>query len=70
VDALPGAKVKLVGAELEFPEAKWNLAFKFEPAQEVAFNGTELKFAVGSWTNDNWQLGFCRSGELDAWRGR
>ena len=70
VDALPGAKVKLVAAELEFPEAKWNLAFKFEPAQEVAFNGTELKFAVGSRTNDNWQLGFCRSGELDAWRGR
>ena len=69
VDALPGAKVKLVAAELEFPEAKWNLAFKFEPAQEVAFNGTELKFAIGSLTNDNWQVGFCRPGELEAWRG-
>ena len=68
VDAQPGAKVKVVAAELEFPGAKWNLAFKFEPAQEVAFNGAELKFAIGSWTNDNWQVGFCRPDELEAWR--
>jgi hypothetical protein len=38
------------------------------PAQEVAFNGAALKFAIGSPTNDNWQVGFCRPGELDAWR--
>ncbi len=69
VDVEPGAKVNVVAAELEFPGAKWNVAFKFEPVQEVAFNGTELKFAIGSWTNDNWQVGFCRSGELEAWRG-
>jgi hypothetical protein len=68
VDAQPGAKIKVVAAELEFPAAKWNLAFKFEPAQEVTFNDTELKFAIGSWTNDNWQVGFCRPGELEAWR--
>jgi Heparinase II/III-like protein len=69
-NAQPGAKVKVVAAELEFPGTKWNLAFKFEPAQEVAFNGTEMKFAIGSWTNDNWQVGFCRPGGLDAWRTR
>jgi hypothetical protein len=69
VDVQPGAKVNVVAAELEFPGEKWSLAFKFEPAQEVAFNGTELKFAIGSWTNDNWQLGFCRSVEFEAWRG-
>jgi hypothetical protein len=69
VDVQPGAKVSVVAAELEFPGGKWNLAFKFEPAQDVAFNGMELKFAIGSWTNDNWQVGFCRSGELEAWRG-
>jgi hypothetical protein len=68
MDAQPGIKVNVVAAELEFPGEKWNLAFKFEPAQEVAFNGTELKFTIGSWTNDNWQLGFCRSGELESWR--
>jgi hypothetical protein len=44
VEAKPGAAVKVVAAELEFPKAKWNLAFKFEPPQEVSFNGTELKF--------------------------
>jgi hypothetical protein len=70
VDAQPGAKVKVAAAELEFPGAKWSLAFKFEPAQEVAFNGTELKFAIGSLTNDNWQVGFCRPGELEAWRNQ
>jgi len=70
VDAQPGAKVKVVAAELEFPGAKWSLAFKFEPAQEVAFNGAALKFAIGSLTNDNWQVGFCKPGELDAWRTR
>jgi len=68
VDAQLGAKIKVAAAELEFPGAKWNLAFKFEPAQEVTFNGMELKFAIGSWTNDNWQVGFCRPGELEAWR--
>jgi hypothetical protein len=63
------AQAKVVAAELEFPGAKWNLAFAFEPAQEVAFNGTELKFAIGSLTNDRWQVGFCQPGELDRWRG-
>jgi len=29
-----------------------------------------LKFAIRSLTNDNWQVGFCRPGELDAWRTR
>ena len=61
--------MKVAAAELEFPGAKWNLAFKFEPAQEVTFNGAELKFSIGSLTNDNWQVGFCRPGELDIWRG-
>jgi hypothetical protein len=70
VQAQPGAKVKVVAAELEFPGAKWSLAFKFEPAQEVAFNGAALKFAIGSLTNDNWQVGFCRPGELESWRTR
>ncbi|MGB6754824.1 MAG: hypothetical protein WBE71_20235 [Xanthobacteraceae bacterium] len=69
VDVVPGVKVNVVAAELEFPGAKWNLAFKFEPAQQVEFNGAGLKFAIGSWTNDNWQVGFCRPGELEAWGG-
>jgi hypothetical protein len=69
VDTKPGSKVRVVAAELEFSGAKWNLAFKFEPVQEVTFNGTELKFAIGSSTNDNWQVGFCRPGELENWRG-
>ncbi len=69
VNAEPGVNVKVVAAQLDFPGAKWNLAFKFEPAQEVTFNGTALKFSIGSLTNDNWQVGFCRPDEFDHWRG-
>jgi Heparinase II/III-like protein len=69
VDVQPSANLSVIAAELEFPDAKWNLAFKFEPAQEVTFSGTKLKFAISSRTGDNWQLGFCRPGQLDAWRG-
>jgi hypothetical protein len=69
VDAQPQTKLKVVAAELEFPGAKWNLAFKFEPAQEVTINGTGLKFAIGSLTNDNWQIGFCRPSEFERWAG-
>jgi hypothetical protein len=69
VDVPSGLKASVAAAELELPGAKWNLAFKFEPAQDVTFNGTELKFAINSLTNDNWQVGFCRPGELEGWRG-
>jgi hypothetical protein len=69
-EAQPGTKVKVTAAELEFPGGKWNLAFKFEPPQEVAFRGTEMKFSLGSLSRDNWQVGFCRPGQLDAWRGK
>ena len=50
--------------------ADWNLAFKFEPPQDVQFNGLEMKFTIGSLTGDNWQVGFCRPGRFDAWRGK
>jgi hypothetical protein len=70
VDVQPKATAKVVAAELEFPGATWNLAFQFQPAQDVTFNGTELKFAIRALTRDNWQVGFCRPGALDHWRGR
>ena len=69
-DASPAGSSKVSAAELEFPGAKWNLAFKFEPPQDVQFNGLELKFSIGSLSGDNWQVGFCRPGEFDAWRGK
>jgi hypothetical protein len=68
VEAQLGADLKLAAAELEFPGTKWNLAFKFEPPQEVTLVATGLKFSIGSLTNDNWQVGFCRPGELERWR--
>jgi hypothetical protein len=66
-NAVPGTKTKLVAAELEFPGGEWNLAFAFQPAQEVAFDGAGLKFALGSHTGDAWSVGFCRPGQLAAW---
>lgn len=62
--------VLVAAAELEFPRGQRNLAFNFEPPQEVAFQGARMKFALGSLANDNWQIGFCKPGEFDAWRSK
>jgi hypothetical protein len=70
MDVQPGAKVKVAAAELAFPGAKWHLAFQFEPAQEVTFDGTKMTFQIGGLNNDNWQVGCCEPGKLDAWRGK
>ena len=66
--AKPGTDLKIAAAELAFPGAKWRLAFSFIPPQPVAFNGTELRFPIGSRTGDAWSVGFCKPGELDEWR--
>jgi len=68
VDAKPGTKLKIAAAELAFPAAEWNLAFAFTPPQPVTLNGTEMKFQIGSLNGDAWSVGFCKPGELDAWR--
>jgi hypothetical protein len=41
-----------------------------EPVQEVTFDGTKMTFQIGGLNNDNWQVGFCEPGKLDAWRGK
>lgn len=63
-----GSTLTLRAAELSFPGANWNLCFDFIPAQRVTFNGTELKFSIGSLRNDQWTVGFCRPGSLESWR--
>jgi hypothetical protein len=68
-DAKP-EKAKVVAAALSFPGGTWDLAFKFEPPQEVAFSGTEMKFELGSLTGDSFSVGFCGPDQLDAWRGK
>ena len=68
VQAKPGTELKIAAAELAFPGAKWNLAFGFNPPQPVTFNGTELTFPIGSYSGDACSAGFCKPGELDAWR--
>ncbi len=61
---------KVSAAELEFPGAKYNLAFRFEPPQAVEFRGAGLRFSVNALGGDNWQVGFIRPGEFDAWSGK
>jgi len=68
VEAKPGTKLKIAAAELAFPGATWHLAFAFTPPQPVTFNGAEMQFPIGSLKGDSWSVGFCRPGELDAWR--
>ncbi|MEA3367349.1 MAG: hypothetical protein U9R68_04460, partial [Planctomycetota bacterium] len=68
VEAKPGTNLKIAAAELAFPGANWNLAFAFTPPQPVTFNGTDMQFPIGSLNGDAWSVGFCKPGELDAWR--
>ena len=68
VEAKPGTKLKTAAAELAFPGARWNLVFAFTPPQPVTFNGTGMQFPIGSFSEDAWSVGFCKPGELDAWR--
>jgi len=70
VEARPGTKLKIAAAELSFPGAKWHVAFAFTPPQPVTFNGSGMQFPIGSLNGDAWSVGFCRPGELDAWRKR
>jgi hypothetical protein len=67
-DSQPGPAVKVVAAELEFPGSKRNLAFQFVPPRQVAFDGTKMTFALPCLTGDQWTVGFCKPGGLDAWR--
>ena len=69
-DARPGKDVKVVAAELAFPEGKWHLAFHFSPPQEVTFDGMKLTFRIGCLAGESWSAGFIRPGGLDEWRGR
>jgi hypothetical protein len=69
-DAEPKGTIRVSAAQLEFPGAKWDLAFKFEPPQDVQFDGLALHFSIGSFTRDQWHIGFCRPEEFDAWRGK
>jgi hypothetical protein len=69
-DAQPGEKLRVVAAAVCFPGGTWDLAFKFEPPQEIVFKGTEMKFELGSLSGDGFSVGFCKPDEFDAWRGK
>lgn len=56
---LPGAGGKLL---------RDKIAALKTPPREVAFEGTKLSFALPCLTGDHWTVGFCKPGELDAWR--
>jgi hypothetical protein len=60
--------IRVVAAELAFPEAKWNLCFEFKSPQEVSFNGAGMSFQLDSLNGDSWSVGFCEPGTLGTWR--
>lgn len=66
--ARPEGKVRMAAAELELPGSAWNVALVLEPAQEVTFDGPRLAFSVSARSDETWQVGFCRPGELDSFR--
>ncbi len=60
---------RVAAVELTSAEHNWSLAFRFEPPQAVTLDGLAMRFSIGSWNGDRWELGFCRPGELRAWCG-
>jgi hypothetical protein len=69
-EAQPGQGAKIVAAELEFPQAAWNLALQFNPPRPVRFVGLEVQFMIPIRESETWSLGFCKPGTLDDWRRR
>ncbi len=69
-EARPGEGLTVPAALLDFPDGDYDLALQFQPPQQVTFRGAGVEFAIGSFNNDQWHLGFCKAEEFDAWRGR
>ncbi|MFW6107159.1 MAG: hypothetical protein ACOC8A_00565 [bacterium] len=69
-DAKPGPAVKVVAAELGFPDGGRSVAFQFVPPRQVAFDGAGLTFKLPCLTGDHWTVGFCAPDQLHAWRWR
>lgn len=67
-DISVGVPIKVIAAELAFPQARWNLCFEFKSQQEVFFIGPGMKFQLDSLNGDSWSVGFCKPGKLDTWR--
>jgi hypothetical protein len=60
--------IKVSTAELAFPDSIWNLCFQFQPAQEISFEGMEMKFQLNALKGDEWIVGFCKPDDLDNWK--
>jgi hypothetical protein len=69
-----GTEKRVAAAALAFPGSPWRLAFAFTPARRVRFEGTGLRFDLPRPPREgptpSWSVGFCRPGELAAWRTR
>lgn len=67
-DTPPGERAKIVAAELEFPQAAWNIALQFNPPRPVRFDGLQVQFMIPIREPETWSLGFCKPGTLEEWR--
>ena len=68
VNVEASSHISVSAAELSFPGSKWNMCFQFQPAQEILFEGTEMKFQLDSFRGDEWIVGFCKPDDLDNWK--
>ncbi len=67
-EARPGGDVTVKAALLDLPDGEFDLAFKFNPPQQVTFRDTGMEFSIRVVHRDNWHIGFCRPNEFDQWR--
>ena len=67
-EARPGGDVTVKAALLDLPDGEFDLAFKFNPPQQVTFRDTGMEFSIRVVQRDNWHIGFCKPNEFDQWR--
>ncbi len=68
-EAHAGDDVMVKAALLDFPDGEFDLAFQFNPQQQVTFQGTGMEFSIGVIERDSWHVGFCKPDGFDQWRG-
>ena len=56
-------------ALLDLPDGEFDLAFQFNPPQQVTFRDAGMEFSIRVVERDNWHIGFCKADDFDRWRG-
>jgi len=60
--------VTVKAALLDLPDGEFDLAFKFNPPQQVVFQDVGMEFSIRVVPRDRWHIGFCKPDRFEQWR--